>query len=148
MLSKHYDRFNLPLYAMNIFFLGSYDFEHYVLGSSHNSISFLRLLPLVLYSKDKKSDGHKPLHVNQSLLPFEIEVESKKPWEIEIDGYNYSHIGMRIHLHRHDLGLLMGGFYIPMALFSTLSLISFSVNPEMVSINKILFLKLMTANRW
>ena len=148
MLSKHYDRFNLPLYAMNIFFLGSYNFEHYVLGSSHNSISFLRLLPLVLYSKDKMSDGHKPLYVNQSLLLFEIEVESKKPWEIEIDGYNYSHIGMRIHLHRHDLGLLMGGFYIPMALFSTLSLISFSVNPEMVSINKILFLKLMTANRW
>ena len=93
------------------------------------------------------SDGHKPLYVNQSLLPFEIEVESKKPWDIEIDGYNYSHTGMRIHLHRHDLGLLMGGFYIPMALFSTLSLISFSINPEMVSMKKFLFLKFMTTNR-
>ena len=63
---------------------------------------------------------------------FKIEVETKKPWDIEIDGYNYSHTGMRIHLYRHDLGLLMGGFYLPMALFSTLSLISFAVNPEVV----------------
>ena len=94
----------------------------------------MRLLPLVLYSQETTSDGYKPLLVNQSLLPFEIEVESKKTWEIEIDGYNYSHAGMRIHLHRIDLGLLMGGFYLPMALFSTLSLISFTINPEVVSL--------------
>ena len=92
-------------------------------------------MPLILHYKNKISDGHKPLYIDQILLPFKIEVESKKPWTIEIDGYNYSHTGMRIHLYRHDLGLLMGGFYLPMALFSTLSLISFAINPEVVRIS-------------
>ena len=98
------------------------------------SISNLRLLPLVLHFKEKISDGYNQMFIHQSFLPFKIKVESLKTWEKNIDGYNYSYAGMTIHLDRHDLGLLMGGFYLPMALFSTLSLISFAINPEVVCV--------------
>ena len=71
--------------------------------------------------------------VNQSLLPFKITLESLEPFEKDVDGYNFSHVGMRIHLQRNNLGLLLGGFYAPMGLFSALSLISYTIDPDIVS---------------
>ena len=54
------------------------------------------------------------------------------PFGVHDSGYNYSHAGMRLHFSRNKLGLLLGGFFIPMSIFSVLSLISFFVNPEVV----------------
>ena len=48
---------------------------------------------MIIYSKGLISQGVKPLLVNQSLLPFEISVESLPAWDNPIDGYNYSHAG-------------------------------------------------------
>ena len=104
------------------------------IGSSGVSIYYLRLLPFEIHSGDIISNGYEPILIKQeSHLPFELNVESLPSFEIIIDGYNYSHAGMRLHLRRDDLGLLMGGFYLPMGLFSALSLISFSIDPEIVS---------------
>ena len=48
---------------------------------------------MIIYSKGLISQGIQPLLVNQSLLPFEISVESLPAWDNLIDGYNYSHAG-------------------------------------------------------
>ena len=60
-------------------------------------------------------------------------LESLEPFEKDVDGYNFSHVGMRIHMQRNNLGLLLGGFYAPMGLFSALSLISYTIDPDIVS---------------
>ena len=48
---------------------------------------------MIIYSKGLISQGFQPLLVNQSLLPFEISVETLPAWDNLIDGYNYSHAG-------------------------------------------------------
>ena len=72
------------------------------------------------------------LLLNQTRLPFDISLESLKPFLFSRIGYNFSHTGMRIHLSRNDFALLIGGYYGPTIIFSTLSLVSYSIRTEMV----------------
>ena len=57
------------------------------------------------------SYGEGRLLLNQSRLPFDISLESLKPFLFSRIGYNFSHTGMRIHLSRNDFALLIGGYY-------------------------------------
>ena len=43
-----------------------------------------------------------------------------------------SYAGMQIHLKRNSLGLLLGGYFIPMLLFTLISLLSYGIDPKAV----------------
>lgn len=66
-------------------------------------------------------------------LPFDIEMKSMETFGILDAGYNYSYAGMAVHFSRNGIGTLLGGFYAPTTVFQVLSLISFNINPEVVS---------------
>ena len=68
-------------------------------------------------------------------MPFEIFAESIDPFVIEDNGYNYSSTGVRFYFKRKKLGLLIGSFYGPMAVFAALSMLSYNINVDAVSIN-------------
>ena len=72
------------------------------------------------------------LKLNQSRLPFDIKVESLDPFVVDEMGFHYSFAGMRIHLKRNSLDLLLGGFFISSGIFALLSTISFKINPDKV----------------
>ena len=80
------------------------------------------------------------LNIKQPHFPFDIKLEILKPNLIPIFGLNYSAAGMRIHFKRNSFSLLTGGFYGPTLIFVLLSLVSFSIDANMVSkeISKIL----------
>ena len=73
------------------------------------------------------------IHIEQSDLPFHIELESLERFNLSRTGYNYSSTGMRIHIERNNLGLLIGGYYGPTTIFVLLSLVSYSIDADMVS---------------
>merc|ERR1712051_171217 len=78
------------------------------------------------------------LHMRQSRLPFDISLESLEPFEYVQRGLTFSYAGMRIHFTRNDFGVLIGGYYGPTAIFSMLSLVSYSIKADIVSIVKFL----------
>ena len=79
---------------------------------------------LGLDQETKLSDGH---------LPYSFSILGKKEFPITNYEWDYPAIGIRIILKRKTLGTLIGGFYIPTALFAILSMISFFINPDVVS---------------
>ena len=104
-------------------------------GSSYSTDNALQLDPSpdLHYSNQVVKYGDSYRSFNQSRIPFLILLESLKSFQHFEGGWNYSYTGMRIFLTRNDLGLLIGGFYGPTALFSALSLISYSINIDSVS---------------
>ena len=74
------------------------------------------------------------LIIDQSHFPFDIWIEAIEPFYTPIIGKNYSATGMRIHFKRNNLNLLSGGFYGPTLIFVLLSLVSFSIDANMVSL--------------
>ena len=83
---------------------------------------------------DKKEFGEGKIHLNQSRLPFDISFESLDSYELFQAGFVYSFTSFRIFLERNKVGQLVGGFFAPTAMFAALSLISFTINPDVVSI--------------
>ena len=81
--------------------------------------------------------GEGPIHFNPSRLPFLVSLEGLKEYRFFQAGYYYSFVGMRITLSRNNFGLLVGGYYGPTIIFSLLSLVSFAINPDIVSPFKI-----------
>ena len=74
----------------------------------------------------------KYLETNNSSY-LDITLQSLDPFVRFVDGFNLSHAGMQIKFSRNNLGLLLGGFYAPMAMFSILSMISYFIHPDNVS---------------
>ena len=71
--------------------------------------------------------------MQQSRLPFNITLESLEELPILEEGRNHSYTGVKMVFRRNNLGLLTGGFYFPTLVFALLSLLSFVINPEVVS---------------
>ena len=101
-------------------------------SSSYSTVLILNE-PWVRYKDEKREFGEGPLNINQSRLPFKISLESLKQFEFSQAGFKYSFVGMRMTLTRNSFGLLIGGYYGPTTIFSLLSLVSFSINPDIVS---------------
>ena len=103
-------------------------------GATGNGILELRLdAPRVDYKNLSVSHDAGLLHMKQSRLPFDIELESLEPFEYAEGKYIFSYVGMRLHLTRNDFGVLIGGYYGPTAIFSMLSLVSYSIKADIVS---------------
>ena len=63
--------------------------------------------------------------------------ELKSPHHAVVHKYDfgtYPLTGMIIKMKRKSLGLLLGGYYYPTTAFALLSMISFLINPDIVSI--------------
>jgi hypothetical protein len=103
-------------------------------ASSSLSSSLILNEPRLRYKDQKREFGEGPLNFNPSRLAFNVSLESLKEFEFSQAGYKYSFIGMRITLTRNNYGLLIGGYYGPTIIFSLLSLVSFSINPDIVSL--------------
>ena len=103
-------------------------------GSSGNSIRAIKLNTTTIYHKNQTvnhDDGL--LHMEKTHLPFDIELESLESFEYVEGDFKYSYARMRIHLTRNDFGVLIGGYYGPTAIFSMLSLVSYSIKADIVS---------------
>ena len=68
----------------------------------------------------------------ERIPPFDVMVQSVKPYHQFIHGYNHSTTGIKLTFNRNSLGLLPGKFYGPMAIFALLSMLSYSIAEEMV----------------
>ena len=61
----------------------------------------------------------------------------KKEFTLPNYEFSYPVTVIRIKLKRNQLGILIGGFYVPTAIFSVLSMISFFINPDVVCWNQL-----------
>ena len=95
------------------------------------------------YKNKQIKHGEGLLSIEQARLPFNIALESLKSFNLLSSGYNYSSTGMRIHFKRNTFGLLVGGYYGPTIIFTLLSLVSYTINADMVSMDFFQSLKTM-----
>ena len=66
-------------------------------------------------------------------LPFDFELQSLPKSNISWQNFPFSYTGMKITMKRKILGDLLVGYYYPTAAFALLSMISFLINPDVVS---------------
>lgn len=128
---------NVKFYCTMVF--GNFPFDsHHCLfsyGDSGKGIHKIRLEPPKIRNQDKSVNfGDNPLLLDQSSLPFDIKLESLESIIYREAGFDYSYAQIMIHFKRNSLGLLTGGFYGPTLIFTCLSLISFSIDPDIVSL--------------
>ena len=121
------------------FDFGSFPFEthecNFTFGSELLSVGSLQLTPPVIRHLGVESNDGSLLPIPTERLPFDIVLTSRPQFVIESDGYDFSYTGFTLHLHRNSLGVLIGGFYGPTAIFAILSMISFRINPDIVSMS-------------
>jgi hypothetical protein len=80
--------------------------------------------------------GELPIILRDLPHPYEFEFKFKPAFQkFNADNYSTSYSGMEIKMKRKTLGELLIGYYYPMAAFAILSMISFLINPDVVSCN-------------
>ena len=119
--------------------VGQNNFGNKVLTIYH----FFQVSEPFRYKNKQIKHGEGVLSIEQARLPFNIALESLKPFNVLSSGYNYSSTGMRIHFKRNTFGLLVGGYYGPTIIFTLLSLVSYTINADMVSMDSFQSLKTM-----
>ena len=65
---------------------------------------------------------------------FEIHLEALPAFQQVWEGVTYTYTGMLMKLKRKSLGQLLSGYYYPTTTFAFLSMMSFLINPDVVSI--------------
>lgn len=129
---------------LKVEFFCDFDFSQYpfdqhecklIFGSNFLSNFYVNLVPTIVKSSDGKQTlpGQKPIEVVNTNLPFKIHLESMQSFLSENIGFNYTHSWIKISFQRRHFSTLSGQFYIPVSVFISFSLISYSINPEMVS---------------
>ena len=87
--------------------------------------------PLVNYLKQElKENNTKYMAITNTTTPFKIWVEINPVsslWGVK------SGSGIKLHLQRDSVGLLMGSFFVPTGIFAILSIGSYVINPDIVS---------------
>ena len=73
--------------------------------------------------------------MNDLPFPFQFELEALPVFEQIFEGTTYTYTGMLMRLKRKSLGQLLSGYYYPTATFAFLSMVSFLINPDVVSFN-------------
>ena len=105
-------------------------------GLKDHVISTATLLPLIIsYGDVSTSLGQNSIEIVSTHFPqpFNINLSSSEPFEILDNGYHYhSFTGMHMEFYRNSIGSLMGGYYVPTATFSIFSLVSYSIDPDIV----------------
>ena len=87
------------------------------------------------FGTDYSSKGDPPIILNDLPFPFQFELEALPVFEQILEGATYTYTGMLMRLKRKSLGQLLSGYYYPTATFAFLSMVSFLINPDVVSFN-------------
>ena len=91
------------------------------------------LLRFIHYLNNTKGEVLKnKIPVEVKHLPFSLLISANKEYGYPNYNYMYPVTGITIHMKRNDIGLLISGFYIPMASFSILSMLSYFISHESV----------------
>ena len=78
----------------------------------------------------------------KSQIPFNIKLTGLGTFISDINGFGHATSGLTIHFHRKSVGGLAGMFFGPTAIFAILSMISFQINPDVVSLFDMIFKKI------
>ena len=102
-----------------------------VMNMKPHRIIYDNVLPRIMHSL-----ADDPIILSNLSHRFEFEFKFLSTFE-KTDAYNYtsSYVGIEIKMKRITLGELLSGYYYPMAAFASLSMISFLINPDVVSCN-------------
>ena len=109
-------------------------------GLHQNGYKMININPIQVLNSDATSEilnGKKA--IPNEHLPFTFLMTSKKWYKYHNYEFMAPYSGITIHMERSTLGSLVGAFFIPTAIFSMLSIISFSIPPDLVSLNMISF---------
>ena len=123
-ISCHYNFKNFP-FDMNecsIYF-----------GNDLYSTDELIFNPIKIYHADAiTSQGKDSIFIDDMALPFEFELKALAMKQ-ESFNFNVSSVGILIIMRRNSLGQLLSGYYYPTASFALLSMVSFLIDPDVVS---------------
>ena len=141
---------NLDYYqAMKVTFYCDYDFNHYPFDEHECHFEFgipsdqvnysLNIGPVqILNSNSVPTLLNQDRSFESNHLPYDFTIIGKD----EFAYYNYKYFspfsGIIIKVRRNSLGLLVGKFYIPTSIFTMLSMLSYFIQPDIVSIQKII----------
>ena len=120
------------------FHLSKYPFDSHdcqlYFGDMRFNSSQLNFNPIKIHLKiDESTQGVDPAIIDNSPLPFEFQLNPLATKEQDNGLYNVSKTGMCIKFKRKSLGLLLSGYYYPTMSFALLSMVSFVINPDVVS---------------
>ena len=83
---------------------------------------------------DKTRKGFEPITLDYSPLPFEFQLKALASKEKLVAGYhNVSKTGIHLRITRNSYGLLLSGYYYPTTSFALFSMVSFIIDPDVVS---------------
>ena len=74
-----------------------------------------------------------PIVLNCPRIPYEINIHGNHTTNFEYMEEKYSKCGFKLQFHRKSIDLLLESFYMPTAIFSILSWISYLIHPDKVS---------------
>ena len=87
----------------------------------------------ISYGPTYSGEGDPPIIRSDLPFPFEIHMEALPAFEQVWEGTTYTYSGMLMKLKRKSLGQLLSGYYYPTSTFAFLSMMSFLINPDIVS---------------
>ena len=130
---EYYETLKITSYCLFEFSTFPFDTNNcdLTVGSSSPMKYIQNSKPTVFY--EKFSSKEKSIPIESKHVPFEMKAESITPFTIEKYGRKYLYTGVRITFKRNTLGLLIGRFYGPTAIFAAFSILSYNINMDMVN---------------
>ena len=118
------------------FYFESFPFDSNYCGfeyfASDTDLYLLLNSSTIVYKGQHIKNQDRMINVNQTRFPFDISLEGIDPFFMHLTGNNYSAAGMRVHFTRNKLSALIGSYYAPTFVFVLLSLVSYSIEADMV----------------
>ena len=116
----------------------TFPFDHHecdmIFYNSQHKYNKLIMAPTVVeQGKEEIRLGDEAMEIHSERLPFKITVQSLNSSIVKSMIWLRSGSGVRFKFARNNIGLLLGGYYGPTAIFALLSLVSFIIKPEIVS---------------
>ena len=136
-LHQYQERLKITVYC-------SFDFANFPFDNHQCDLNFgfigyssqtAILLPLIIFHGNESTYlGNNSIEIisSHSPEPFNINISSIKPFDLLDNGWNYNFAGMHMEFYRNSIGSLIGGYYVPTAIFSIFSLVSYSIDIDIV----------------
>ena len=136
-LLQYQERLKITVYCS--FAFENFPFDNHQCDLNFGSVSWVAervtLLPLtIFYGNDTTYLGQNSIEIVSTHFPepFDIKLSSITPFKILDNSWNYYFTGMHMEFYRNTIGSLIGGYYVPTATFSIFSLVSYSINHDVV----------------
>ena len=136
-LLQYQERLKITVYCP--FDFANFPFDNHQCDLNFGSVSWVAervtLLPLTIsYGNVSTYLGQNSIEIVSTHFPepFDINLSSIMPFKILDNGWNYSFTGMHIEFYRNTIGSLIGGYYVPTATFSIFSLVSYSIDHDII----------------